>query len=69
MTQVYPEAAVCPLYVNLPFYRATVFLTGRNFTTSHWPSPAKKWLWELTRRLSCADREYFWVQDWVQVEK
>jgi len=26
-------------------------------------------LWDIGRQLSWADCEYFWVQDWVQLEK
>ena len=51
----------------LPFYQPTVFLTGRNFRTSYWPSPAKKtWLWEITRRLqndnAAGDRHFYFFK-------
>ena len=33
------------------------------------PEAPETALWDIGRRLSCADCEYFWVQDWVQLAK
>jgi len=42
---VYPEATVCPLDVNLPFYRATVFiLKARWQGLEYWHHPSARYI-------------------------